>query len=333
MDYGNLIRRAWNLTWRHRFLWVLGLFATSMGGSCSAAPGGNNFQWQLSSDDVGRLYSSDLARALQDADPWLIRNIGFVILGILVVVAVVALLAFVVSMIAQGAMARATSDLALGRAASAGEAWRTGLQVVWRYVAMWLIVIGLGIVIAAAVAILIAIAILIVRLMDGAPRTAVLMVGGLAAALLALIALPVLAAATVVLTYAQRAIWVEGTGAWSALRTGYGLLRRNFGTSAIAWLISIGLTIGVGIGILVGVVIMAIPLGIVAFVLYSAGGISTALGLYGLAAIVAVILGAWALAGVANAFFWNYWTLTYLYVTNRLTAQLEPPGAEGPGAG
>jgi hypothetical protein len=27
MDYGALIRAAWQTTWRHRLLWVLGLFA------------------------------------------------------------------------------------------------------------------------------------------------------------------------------------------------------------------------------------------------------------------------------------------------------------------
>jgi hypothetical protein len=32
-------------------------------------------------------------------------------------------------------------------------------------------------------------------------------------------------------------------------------------------------------------------------------------------------------AGVANAFFWNYWTLTYLYLAGRLDGQLVPPGS------
>lgn len=27
MNYSELVAEAWRLTWRHRFLWVLGLFA------------------------------------------------------------------------------------------------------------------------------------------------------------------------------------------------------------------------------------------------------------------------------------------------------------------
>jgi hypothetical protein len=40
MDYGALIREAWGTTWRHRFLWVLGLFAGGAVG-VSAGGGGN----------------------------------------------------------------------------------------------------------------------------------------------------------------------------------------------------------------------------------------------------------------------------------------------------
>ena len=36
MDYGRLIQEAWALTWRYRFLWVLGCFA---GGAVGASFG------------------------------------------------------------------------------------------------------------------------------------------------------------------------------------------------------------------------------------------------------------------------------------------------------
>ena len=37
MEYGKLIRDAWNITWRYRFLWVLGLLA----GGSAGLPGLN----------------------------------------------------------------------------------------------------------------------------------------------------------------------------------------------------------------------------------------------------------------------------------------------------
>src|SRR5712691_8939393 len=39
MDYARLVRDAFYLTWRHRFLWVFGLFAG--GGTCSPNFNGN----------------------------------------------------------------------------------------------------------------------------------------------------------------------------------------------------------------------------------------------------------------------------------------------------
>jgi hypothetical protein len=39
MEYGALIRDAWRLTWRHRFLWLIGLVAGGGGGGVWALAG------------------------------------------------------------------------------------------------------------------------------------------------------------------------------------------------------------------------------------------------------------------------------------------------------
>lgn len=53
MNYGSLIRDAWSITWWHRSLWVLGLFATSTVGSCSNAGGGSS-GYRVGSGGAGR---------------------------------------------------------------------------------------------------------------------------------------------------------------------------------------------------------------------------------------------------------------------------------------
>lgn len=40
MDYFGILKRAWELTWKYKALWVLGFFAMSGGGS--SAPGGGS---------------------------------------------------------------------------------------------------------------------------------------------------------------------------------------------------------------------------------------------------------------------------------------------------
>ena len=51
MDYGDIIKRSWRITWRYKALWVLGIFAGVSGcqagggsGGNSGGSGGNSFQ-------------------------------------------------------------------------------------------------------------------------------------------------------------------------------------------------------------------------------------------------------------------------------------------------
>jgi hypothetical protein len=41
MGFGDIIKRAWKITWRYRALWVLGLFAGVTGSSGGGGGGGN----------------------------------------------------------------------------------------------------------------------------------------------------------------------------------------------------------------------------------------------------------------------------------------------------
>jgi hypothetical protein len=138
MDYGSLIRRSWYLTWDYRFLWVLGLFATSTVGSCSPTSAGNGFQWRPDSFDATSLYTPELGQALQQVDPFLSRNIALFFIGVVALVLLAALAFFIVSIIAQGGMAEATASLALGRPTRAGDAWGAGLRMFWRASGLWL---------------------------------------------------------------------------------------------------------------------------------------------------------------------------------------------------
>jgi hypothetical protein len=324
MDYGILIRRAWQITWHNRFLWVLGLFATTTVGSCSPLGAGNGLQWRTSLPDVERLYTPDVARAFEDADPFISQNIALILLGIVAVVLLVSLLFLAVSLTAQGGMARSTVDLVMGLPQSAGNAWRLGLRLALRYLLLWLLLVGVGILVALLLAAAIAAAFLLGAAVQGPARTGVMIMGGLASVLLILIAVPVYLAVAVIVAFAQRAILADGAGAWMAFRSGYRLLLGNLGTSALAWLISLMIGIGAGIAIAVAAGVFLAILGVVGAGLYAAGGISASLIVYAILALLLFIVGIWFLGGVANAFFWNYWTLIYLYLTGRLTARLEP---------
>ncbi len=330
MDYGVLIRRAWQLTWRNRFLWVLGLFATSTVGSCSATGTGNGpVQWQANSADLERFFSADLVRAFQQADPWLSRNIGWVLLSLFLLAFLAVIVFVVVSFIAQGGMAEATEELALGRSTTPQIAWGTGLRTVWRYVLLWMVVLGLAFLLFLGIAVVIGFGVAAVMTAQGGPRTAVIALVGLLSSAVLLLLLPVFVGASVVVAFAQRAIAIENAGPWHALSIGLRLVRRNPGTSALAWVVSFAMSMIIAIGMLLAAIVLVIPLGALGVaIFYSTGAVvTTVLALYAILAAVAIVAGLWAIGGVANAFFWNYWTLIYLRLTGRLTEHLEPPEA------
>ena len=325
MDYGSLIRRSWRLAWRHRFLWVLGLFATGSSGSCSSSVpsggGGSPGDWAPGPDGI----PPDLDRAVVGLGTWIEQNlwvIGLAVLGLVLL----GLLFLILSLIAQGAAARATADLALGQPSSLGGAWRAGGRLFWRYLGLWLMLFGLGL----AVVLLIGFGGLVVALLfglgDGGAQAGLIVVSVLLGLLLIVVAIPVFIAMSVVVALAQRAIAVEDVGPLSALGAGLRLARAHLGTSALAWLIQFGLSIAAGLVLLLGVAVLLVPLGLLGLGLYAAVGLSAGLLAYGVVALLVLGIVGWLLSGIVNAYFWSYWTLVYLRFTGRLGDRLEVVG-------
>jgi hypothetical protein len=326
VDYGELIRRSWWMVWRHRFLWVLGLFAASTVGSCSPTSGGGPAQYQVGPGDFRGTGLERLPSEMEGA----FRQIPFeqlanreTIVAIVAMVALLGLAILIVSVIAQGAMAEATASLAMGRDSSLGPAWRTGLRLFWRYVGLWLVLVGVGVLIALAFAAAVGALVAMASLSGEAVRTIFIVVGALLGLAAMLVLVPLFIVVTVAMTYAQRAIAVENVGPLSGLEAGFRLVRSHIGTSALAWLIGLALSIGAGIAIAVAAVVLLIPLGGVAAVLFATTGVSAAAVIYTIAGVVALGLAIWLLAGVANSFFWSYWTFIYLRLTGRLTERLD----------
>lgn len=279
-----------------------------------------------SPQDVERV-SPELEPGLREAGRWLSQNQEFVttLVALLVAGAVIlGLLFLVVSLIAQGGMARATADLSMGRPSSLGQAWGVGLQLIWRYLLLWLLLILVVVLVSLAIAAFFGLIAILFSLASDTPRVILLALAGVLGLVLLVVAIPLLIAVTVVVAFAQRAIAVEDVGPLAALETGIRLVRRNLGTTGIAWLINLALSIGAGIAIVLALLVVAIPLGIVVFVLFSVTGVSEVAILFAVAAVLALVGVLWFFAAVANTFFWHYWTMVYLNFAGRLNARMEP---------
>lgn len=314
MDYGALVSRAWQLTWRHKFLWILGLFATSTVGSCSGNAG-SSFNWRTDGREVERAFP-EAGRAASAFGQWVMANFGLVT-AVVVTIALVGVAVLVISFIAQGAMAQATSDLARNRAITLGQAWDAGLRLFWRYVGLWLVLIALGIAVLVIVGI-VGFGLFAGAIFGGRLSGPLITVGAVVGALAALVAIPLAVALTIIVAYAQRAIAVENVGPWEALNAGWTLLRRRFGTSLVVWLISVALGIAGAIVVGIVAVLLLIPLGGILLVLILGSGMSVGTIAYGVVALLVFAAVLWGVSGVLNAYFWNLWTLTYLHLTGRM---------------
>jgi hypothetical protein len=306
MNYGDLIRDAWRITWRHPFLWVLGLLAggtvsTSFGG------GGDGRGVPTTTGDGGPIPGG--AMGLEPLTRWAGDHLAL-LAGAAVVLVIAGLVLLVLSLIAQGGLAGATADFASGRTSSFGRAWQTGLHLFWRYVGLWLLLVATVIVIAVMVAGFVALVIGLTTVVEQdawviAPAVFVgllLIVAGIVSGVVASIVVP----------FAQRAIVVQDVGPLAALRDGWSVFRSHPGASLLIWLLNVGLTIAVGIAATIVMVLGALVLGLPAAALWAAFELSAPTityivlaGIVGLGVFLTVM-------AIANTFFWSYWTLAYL---------------------
>jgi hypothetical protein len=304
MDYTRLVGEAWRLTWRHRFLWILGLFAGGTLGSF----GGSPMQWRGGGREAAQL-PPGLVGPGEDVARLLTANVGLVI-AVAALAVVLGLALLVVSLISQGAVVRAAADLELGHASSLRLAWRAGVHLFWRYVRLTLALVGLAVAVAAAVGVVAVVLIAPVAAWQGAAAALPL---GL---LLAVVLVPAMIvggiALSIVVLYAQRAIALDEVGAIESLRLGWRTLRGHLGESLLVWVIAAGLGIAAGVALFALFLVAAAVVGGVGFGVWTLVGAHPLTFAYAAVGVLAMLVAGAAVVGIANTFFWNYWTLAYM---------------------
>ncbi len=136
MGYGAILKRAWEVTWKHKILWLFGLFAGSMiGGSSRTADysvgntGGMMTQGQTSvSYDT---FKSTIRDGLGQAQAFY-QQYAIVIWFAVFVAFMLMLVFLVVSVAARGGLVHLVNEVEEGRPARAGAGWRVGFAKWWR---------------------------------------------------------------------------------------------------------------------------------------------------------------------------------------------------------
>jgi hypothetical protein len=242
MDYGKILGRAWEITWRWKVLWILG-FLASLGQGAWNANGGN-----YSAD------SQDLRKwGIQDPSGELVAGI----LGIIVAVACLAILIgialWVLSVIARGGLIAGVQQVEEEDKTTFLDAWRVGVHRFWT-------LFGISVLAAIPIIILVVTGIVVMGLLiagtvgaiDQAAEVGGVM-GGLSLALCGGTFCCGMILVTIVLSqiqiYAERAAILEGLGWIEAFKRGWEVLKDNLWPTILFWLIF--LVIGLIIGVLI----------------------------------------------------------------------------------
>lgn len=304
MNFSTLIADSWTLTWRYKFLWVLGFFAAGSAAQCTASSvrqgvdrsSQENIQQQLT--DGGTSW----AEVQSNTSQWISDNLALAVL-ITSLVVLVGVILFFLNCIAVGGLNRTLSNIIRGQPVTLSLAWRDGLRLVWRYAAFALL--------QSVVAVLLLVAAVLTYTAIGL-RTA---------ALVGLITLAVSVPYGIVVAIAQCAIAANDDGVVGSLARSIQLFRQRLGACLLAWLVQIVVIIAATVAAVIAVVIallLALLFGQVAGdVLLVVYLVFMGVSFIGLFAVIGAVADTWA---------WAYWMLAYV----RLTSDEAGPGGDVP---
>lgn len=303
MDYSEVLSRAWQIIWKHKVLWIFGIFA---GCASSGGGGGNssniNFQqeapesWQRAFENI-------------PSEVWIA-----VIIGVICLILILVIIGIFLGTIGKIGLVRGTqlADQDLEARMPFGALFRGSLPYFWRVFLLNLLV---GIVIFLVVAAGVVLAIF---------GTAITFGLGLICLLpLICLLIPVGIVIGVVIDQANIAIVTENLGILEGLQRGWEVVRTNPGPVAVIWLI---LSLGVRF---IGGLILGLPLLLFLMPLFIAlfSGSEQA---FGTGAIISGVMVVCylpfliVLSGALNSYVQSGWTLTFLRLTRPPVPSPEP---------
>ena len=302
MDYGKVLRRAGEITWRWKVLWILGFLAGlgsgGGGGGPSYSTGQSDFQgWTL------------------DGPPYVDWPL---IAGIIAVFLVAALLIgialWVISTIARGGLIAGVQQVEDEGSTSFLTAWRVGRKRAWTL---------LGLSILAALPMIVAVLLLVITLVAGVLTMesfgefpewsagpgilSAICFGGLMCCGLIVVGIVL----DQIRTYGERAAILEGLGWLDAFKRGWEVLKDNLAPTIVFWIIFFVLGLA-----LAGVIIASLAVTLLPFIAVFQNvepGAWLVLPIC-CGGLVAVVIGA-VLGSIIQTFTSATWTLAYRELT------------------
>ena len=304
MSYGELIRDAFRITLRNRYLWFFGFF---VGGLYGTNIGSNFSGGNFDTDSFGQAGASSFGAQFPIENAALI--VGLVSLGILLFLVFVVLF-----LISAGGLVDGVYALDRGEERRFSTTFRAGTSMFWRvlgfYVLYFLISLVLVVIVVLPLGLLAAGTFAVTD--STTARIVVSVLAALAAILLIIVLLVTLA---IVVQFALRETVIRGGGIFGSFGRGFSIFQSNLGKSLLVWLINIGLRIATWIAIGLALLLVGLVLFLPTIIL-ATQELATAALVTGIVAGVLLLPVIIVISAALGAFFHSYWTLAYLRITS-----------------
>lgn len=316
MDYGNLIRDAFRVAWRNRFLWFFGLFISGGIASWNASIPPNPDNSATGGFPVWLVGLGQWARA----NVVLAVTLGVVILLLMLVVF------YVFWMISSAGLADSVAAMERGERRGFGSTWRAGVRNLWR---MFLFVVLFSLISLVPLILIVGPAALGVFGVVAATESVGMRV--LFISLIGLLAFALYLVVSVALyligQLAIRELVIGRQGVVASVGGGYRMFRHNLSRVLVVWIIQVGIVAAVSVAIFIVITLVSLVQTFGFMALSYAAPYPLVVGLavgVGLLLSLPVIIF-YAAFGVFNH---AYWTLAYL----RLSEGQTPHGGYSPGS-
>jgi hypothetical protein len=296
MEYGAILRKAWEITWKNKALWILGILASCGRGGGSGASG-NYSNYRVESGEFGRMgqeFERFIEKLSGDETFWL------VLAGAVILILILSLLFYALGVIGQGGLIAAFHKSDQGTIVGLSQAFQAGLGYFWRLLGAQVLI---GLVILA----------IILLLTIPTVGLAIFTLGLGILCLLPVFFLLALAAGVYV-QFVQMGIVVEGLGVTASMRRAWDVIRANLGPVLLMSVILI-----LGALVVSGVIALPFLAAVLPLITGALVGGDAARAGIGLAAVCLIgylpilIL----LQGILTTYVSGSWTLTYLRLIER----------------
>lgn len=297
-NLGEVLTRAWQIIWKHKILWVFGVFAVfASGGGGGGGGGGSGYQ---TGSDEFPFSTNEMERWFEQFGRFIEQNLWIVFVFIAVVI-ILSLLFYALGIMGRIGLIKGVHKVENGaETLTFAELWSESMPYFWR-------VFGLNFLVGLALTLLF-LAIFV-------PMVFVSIVtfglGFLCLIPLLCVLIPLSWVVMVILEQAQVAIVIENLGMWDSFKRGWEVVRAN----AVNFIL-LALILFLG-GAVIGIII-ALPI-IVAVIPLIAGARmlnETLMPVYLAAACCAIYIPVlYLLTGILTAYIQSVWALTFLRLT------------------